>query len=211
MGAEFSFLLGTLLLLLLAAPFFQEHHLGNLIFDGLLTLVLLSGVATVSERRFPMAIGLTLALPVIAARWLAYFAPNRLIVQIGMVCALVYLAYVAVIILTHIMRQRDISRDLVVGSLCVYLLLGLSWAFAFGLLEDLRPGSFHWPAAERVHPFFDMIYYSLVTLTTVGYGDITPLSAVARSLSMVEAVIGQFYLTVLVARLVGLRITQQAR
>jgi hypothetical protein len=82
------------------------------------------------------------------------------------------------------------------------------WAFTFDLLESLRPGSFQVTAnpsqGTRVH----FVYYSFVTITTVGYGDILPVSLTARSLSILEMVVGQIYLIVLIARLVGINITQ---
>lgn len=209
MEMEFSFLLISLLLLLIVAPFFGGHHLGMLVLDGVLTIVLLSSMAAVSKDRRSLMIGLLLAIPALAARWLAYVAPGPVVEWGGMLCGMGFFAYTGIIILGHVLRQREVTRDLVAGALCVYLLLGLSWAFAFALLEFLHPGSFRMPTQEQGHGLFDMIYYSLVTLTTVGYGDITPVTPPARGLSTVEAVVGQFYLTVLVARLVGLRISQQ--
>ena len=95
------------------------------------------------------------------------------------------------------------------------MLVGLAWAFLFSLLEVLQPGSFNLPelsaepldlAAMEVRRLSVFMYYSLVTLTTLGYGDITPVTPLARNLAAFEAVMGQLYIAILVARLVGLHI-----
>lgn len=210
MGARFSFLLASLLMLLIVAPFFGEHRLSAVALDGFLTLVLLLAMAAVSHSRLTLLAGLVLAIPALGARWLSYLTSHPVVEWGGMLCWMGFLAYTGIIILGHVLRQREVTRDLVAGSLCVYILLGLSWAFAYALLEFLHPGSFHMPAQDQGYSLFDMLYYSLVTLTTVGYGDISPVTHPARGLSTAEAVVGQFYLTVLVARLVGLHISQQS-
>jgi len=101
------------------------------------------------------------------------------------------------------------------GALSVYLLLGYFWSIVFTILETLQPGSFNLAlggaeaAGSRAEIFKQLLYYSYITLSTLGYGDITPLSAGARSLAALEALTGQIYLAVLVARLVGLQISQR--
>ena len=94
------------------------------------------------------------------------------------------------------------------------MLVALAWAMLFSLLELLQPGSFNFPdmPAEGHHLILSrLIYYSYVSITTVGYGDITPKSFPARSLSNVEAIMGQIYMTVLVVRLVSLQITSSSK
>ncbi len=97
------------------------------------------------------------------------------------------------------------------GSLSVYLLLGLLWAFAFALLESAVPGSFS--GIERGMGFTDykrFFGFSFVTLTTLGYGNVVPLTPRADALAVAEAIVGQIYLTVLVARLVALNLIHGA-
>jgi hypothetical protein len=99
---------------------------------------------------------------------------------------------------------NDISLNRIVGAICVYLLLGVMWSIAYTVLEFSQPGSFK-GLTELLSPLWspDWIYYSFVTITTLGYGDITPLTQSARSLSFLEAIVGQFYIAVLVAGLVS--------
>jgi hypothetical protein len=102
-----------------------------------------------------------------------------------------------------------VTADKIYGALCVYLLIGLTWGFMFLTLEGVQPGSFSLGQGQPNGIAKDpatLVYFSFVTLSTVGYGDITPLSPPARSLAFMEAIIGQIYLAVLVARLVGLHI-----
>ena len=114
------------------------------------------------------------------------------------------------LILTHVLRDEEVSREKIFGALSVYLLLGVIWAMLFIMMDSLVPGSFRY-GQERVLTEAQMVYYSFVTLTTLGYGDIVPVSPTARSLATLEALTGQLYLTVLVARLVGLHITHASR
>lgn len=106
------------------------------------------------------------------------------------------------------------SIDSLFGAVCAYLLIGVAWGTAYSLAEAARPGSFY-ADDETSAAIHDeslrepvLIYYSFITLTTVGYGDITPASSAARTLTWLEGMTGQFYIGVLVAALVGLRITQ---
>ena len=102
-------------------------------------------------------------------------------------------------------RPGPVTRQRIQGSVAIYLLLGLTWASAYELLHILRPGA--WTGAASEAPISQTwIYYSFVTLTTMGYGDITPVHPVARSLAILEAVTGQLYLAITLARLVALHI-----
>ena len=101
------------------------------------------------------------------------------------------------------------TADKIYGALCVYLLIGLTWGFMFLTLEGVQPGSFSLGQGQPTRIDKDpaaLVYFSFITLSTVGYGDITPLSPPARAFAFMEAIIGQIYLAVLVARLVGLHI-----
>ena len=93
--------------------------------------------------------------------------------------------------------------------MCAYFMIGFGWGFIYRLTEHITPGSFKIATANEI-AFSDYSYYSFVTLTTLGYGDITPLTHAAQMLSVLEAAIGQFYLAVLIAGLVGKYIAQKA-
>ena len=118
----------------------------------------------------------------------------------------------------HAVAGGRVTGDRISAAICVYLLMGFLWAYVYGLIESLSPGSFKLLPVE-IQPgegalvasfpgreFSQLVYFSFVTITTLGYGDITPANPLTRVLTTVEALMGQIYLVVLVARLVGLHI-----
>ncbi|MFH1984236.1 MAG: ion channel [Pseudomonadota bacterium] len=107
-------------------------------------------------------------------------------------------------IVRHILKIDRVTFEQVCGTLCVYMLIGLIWAEAYSLIGILLADQF----SAKASGLGDYLYFSFVTLTTLGYGDIIPVGPVARSFAVVEAIIGQFFLAVLVARQVGLYISQ---
>ena len=121
---------------------------------------------------------------------------------------------VGLLILVDVLAAKQIVFDMVCGALCVFVLFGMCWANVYTLLELLAPGSFaidfaRYHVDAAADPFAAagvFTYYSFVTLTTVGYGDIVPASATARWLVWLEAVFGQFYMAVFVSRLIGLKV-----
>jgi hypothetical protein len=127
---------------------------------------------------------------------------------VGKIFGVFFVAYTIVIILSFIIREREVTRDVIYASIVVYLLIGVMWAFIYSAIEILQPGSFKIVEGHFNEGSLLFLYYSFVTLTTLGYGDMTPLTEVASSFSLLEAVIGQIYLTVLIAMLVGVYISQ---
>jgi voltage-gated potassium channel len=187
-------------------------------FDGLLAVLLASVFLVVLDKRRQRTIGLCLGIPALVTNWLHYLQPARWDVATELLyhaftCA--FFLYAAVTILGTIFRRRDVTVDAVLGAVCGYLITGAAFANLYTAIELLQPGSFsinsgiiaqldNWHSRR-----FLFGYFSLVTLTTMGYGDITPLSPSAASLSWLEAVVGQFYMAVVVAQLVGIRIGQR--
>jgi voltage-gated potassium channel len=107
-----------------------------------------------------------------------------------------------------------VSGDAIFGTVCGYLLLGIVWSLLYSAVETASPGSFAVPApggadvAAARPDRGTLSYYSFITLATVGYGDVTPLTPLARTLAWIEAITGQFYLAILVAGFVGFKVTQ---
>ena len=132
--------------------------------------------------------------------------------EIATLCILLDASFLCVatgVLLVQLFRTTEVDADMLVGSFCIYLLLGMIFAFAY-LFLDATGDAFRYISeaehGEGKSAFRDLMYYSYVTLTTLGYGDIVPISAPAKALAVFEAVCGQFYLAVLVARLLGLHI-----
>jgi hypothetical protein len=137
-------------------------------------------------------------------------APNIELFTWNAVLMLIFLIFATGIVLSRVFQKGRITHYRIQGAIAVYLLLGLIWGIAYLLVELQAPGSFNMGiASDRSQLSSEMMYHSLVTLTTVGYGDITPLSAAARNLSNLEGLVGQLYPVILIARLVSLEITQR--
>ena len=127
----------------------------------------------------------------------------------GHVCAVLFLLGASALIVKSLFSARTLTFDSILGAVCGYLFLGLAWAVLYALIEEFRPGSFAISpklvtGGEVARPLPSVLtYFSFVTLTTVGYGDINPVSPAARTLAWMEALTGQFYLAVIVAGLVS--------
>ena len=120
------------------------------------------------------------------------------------------LSLTVVLIIFHVLRAERITSQKIYGALSAYLLIGFVWALLFMILEFLIPGSFRMGQQKDLLTS-QMFYYSFVTLTTLGYGDVVPILPAARSMAALEALTGQLYLVVVVARLVALHITHTSQ
>jgi hypothetical protein len=202
-------LLMALLALLLLYPFFAGSVMAHAFWDICSSAILLLGVYAISHVRRHLVIALVLAIAVLGTKWSAYVIDNKRLLLVNYGLAAIFFIFTACLLLGDVLRKGAVTADKIYGALCVYLLIGLTWGFMFLTLEGFQPGSFLVGQARLSGIEKDpatLVYFSFVTLSTVGYGDITPLSPPARSFAFMEAIIGQIYLAVLVARLVGLHI-----
>jgi hypothetical protein len=196
----------VLVLNILVSPFFDQHHSGFLIQTMLLTLILLSAILYIGGRLRAL-VGAALVAPAAIAEWLNYWQPDLLIWVLARGVGLVFIAFVFVELLRFVMRAPRVDSEVLCAAVAAYLLSGLAWSFAYGLLDRLDPHSFVFavgPTSSHSMNGFTGLYFSFVTLSTVGYGDIVPASGLARMLAMVEAMFGMFYVALLIARLVSL-------
>ena len=177
--------------------------------DILFAAILISGLWAVSQKRGVFIMALLMAIPALVLGWVTDLAELPLLRTLSRLFLAIFFSIMLVSLLSHIRRAKEITADLVMGAASTYFLVGLFWAFIFFFIETVSPGSFRLEGSAADMES-QLIYYSFVTLTTVGYGDITAVSMIARSYSVLEAVTGQLYLTVLVAGLVGLHISQAA-
>jgi len=197
-------LLIALALLFFFFPFVEEVQGGDLIVSLLLSLVLLSAVLAVSDRRSVLLIALVLAIPAIAGRWINHFRPDLVHPAVFLTAALVLVAFVVVNLLRFVWRAPSVNIEVLCASISAYLMLGLMWTMAYWLVDQLTPGAFAFNAGPRSMNGFNGFYFSFITLSTVGYGDITPVSRIARWLAAMEAMTGLLYVAILISRLVGL-------
>lgn len=211
---NFFYLLFSLLLLLLLAPLFEETFIGFITVDIGYSAVLLAAVYAVSEKKRLFTLALVLVVPIIVARWSNHFLNNDSLALVSNSLTLVFFVFIVYAMLSHVLRDEKVTADKIYGALSVYLLIGVTWALLFTVIEGIRPQSFlfeHTQITSISEYIPHFIYYSFVTLTTLGYGDIIPITPFAKSLSYMEAVTGQMYVAVLIARLVGLHIVHSMK
>lgn len=207
-------LLVSILFLFVITPIVAVFRSGVLIVNAIAALVLIAASYALSEhRRLLIASVMLSGLSIIATGlllltgklWAAVFSHS---------CVIVLITFFSVTILGYVLQGTRVTMDKIFAAICVYLLIGYAWTFAYALVDDLQPGSFVAQSATPPNDYdriLEMRYFSFTTLTTVGYGDIVPHSSAARTLAALEGVAGQIYLTVLIARLVGLHIVHAHR
>ena len=200
-------LLIALALLFFFFPFVEEIKDGDIIVSLLLSLVLLSAILAVASRGRTLTVALLLAIPAVAGRWLNHFQPHFLPPAIFLVAGIGLVAFVVVNLLGFVLRAPSVDVEVLCASISAYLMLGLIWTMAYWLVASVTPTAFAFNTATGTKESmegFNAFYFSFVTLSTVGYGDITPVSKVARMLAATEAMTVLLYVAVLIARLVGL-------
>jgi hypothetical protein len=209
---RFTVVLAAQLLILVLAPILQhEAHpaLSRMLgFVGLFVPVLAVAVAGDVGRPRRIAIGLAILCALTSADSLTGIiqlpAPARI------ATVLVFLAYTTSRLMLGVVRSRNVTADVIAGALASYMMVGLTWAFAYGILETVQPGSIHGLAEGNASlDFPTLMYFSYITLLTIGYGDITPLSAVARMMAVLEGLLGMTFTTIIMAVLVAAHLRGQ--
>jgi hypothetical protein len=175
---------------------------------------MLSALSTVVRSRKDFLVATTVLILGLVPQWIEGLGFGHLHMFGRMLIAL-FLLYVCVLTLRMVLTAGSVTLEVILAALCVYLLLGFIWAIGFQLVEYFDPGSFSIPeemlegAMSRQRAIGSALsYFSYVTITTLGYGDITPVAPLARSLATVEGIIGQIYLVTLIARLVSMETVQ---
>lgn len=202
------------LLLFVVYPFFDVRGIGKYIIELLLSLVLISGTFAV-ERRNLRRIALTLMVVSLLTRWATYVHPSRDLVLVATSLGIVFFTFAIVVVLGRVFAAGPVTRYRVEGAVAVYLLVALTFGSVYALIVQIDPNAFSIDLAAlggTPREIYDssvaeLTYFSFVTLTTVGYGDVTPVNEVAKQFAVLEGLIGQLYPAVLLARLVSMQIT----
>ena len=169
--------------------------------------MLISAVFAVASRRSTLIIALLLAIPALVGRWINYFQPELVPPAIFLTAGLALIAFVVANLLRFVLRAPSVNGDVLCASISAYLMLGLLWTLAYWLVDQWNQEAFSFSTTngtKETMAGFNAFYFSFITLSTVGYGDITPVSKVARMLAATEAMTGLLYVAVLISRLVSL-------
>jgi hypothetical protein len=203
-GRGLSIFLAALVAMIIVPAIVPVGLLGRLLVDALVSLMLVSGAAAVADRRRTVLIVSVIAAAALLMRWASWLFPAAGLAIWREISTLATLATLSGVVLALVLRPGRITTRRIEGAIAVYLLLGFTWAQMYELVSLWHPGAFAGVVEGRdSNPW---TYYSFVTLTTMGYGDIMPIHPLARALAVLEALTGQLYLAILLARLVSLEI-----
>jgi len=206
-----SVLLGLLLLVVfIIYPMGGHGPIAATVRQFFLSLVLISGAVLIARNRKALGVVGALALVTAAAGWLRLGSTDLWVAVLSLVMWVIFLVLLAVAILFRVFEEGEINVHRIQGAVAVYLLLGVIWSGCYRLVLVADPSAFNFPSVSDEGSLMSkLVYFSFVTLTTVGYGDITAVDTGARSLAMLEALTGQLFPAVLIARLVSMEVSHR--
>jgi hypothetical protein len=200
--------LAALVVLMVTLPVVEHFDPTDFSETILLMPVLISAVLAVGAQRRNLLIGIVLVVPAIAGKWLLTFASdhqfNHALFVIPFGLGVLFVAFVIWHLLQFILRSPRVDAEVMCAGIGAYLMLGLLWMLGYTLIWRINPGAFSFSAGPAAMKGSTALYFSFITLTTVGYGDIAPVSRVARMLASAEAMTGTLFLAVMISRLVSL-------
>ncbi len=201
-----TYLLLLLIGLILLYPYLEEDIYGRALIGIVFSAVLIVGAYATKPSAWGLALRLGLALFAIGFQCAALWMNSVAYLVIAGLFFAIFLFVAITGVLRYVLRHGAITADKLHGALAGYIMLAFAWAFVYALTERAHPGSFGPAQLDFAQPgtFFKLVYFSLTTLTTTGYGDFIPLTNQARSIVMVQEFMGVFYVGVLIARLAGL-------
>lgn len=204
----YATLLVVLLILIVVSPLVPIDR-SAFVIELLFDLVLLTGVYSIGpgRHRWPF---LVLTVLTLGIRWSEELMDDGVLDVVALGITTVWLVYAVCVIVMHLFQQREVTLNTIFGAVVTYLLAAVAFGMLFQIIELQSPGSFRGISdatiAHRNELTSEMMYFSLVCLTTMGYGDVVPVSSLARPIAVLEGVFGQLYLAVMIARLVGLHL-----
>ncbi|HSO19835.1 MAG TPA: DUF1345 domain-containing protein [Desulfosarcina sp.] len=200
-------LLVCMLALIIFYPLFEKS--GSIVRDLLLTAIFFSGIFALDFSDQSLRVLLPLGALSAGATWTNHFSDNELVHLVDFVATFSMLVAIVVLMIRHIARSRNVTPTIILSAINGYLLLGLLSAVLLGIADAVHAFTAPAGAPGIVFPgqgrpaFNDYVYFGFVTLTTLGYGDVTPVSHLSRSMAILIALTGQLYMTILIAMLVG--------
>lgn len=210
---RFAILLACLLMLFVVHPMLPTSPDGEapLALDTALSVVLLAALWSLKWRRSAMLVAMVVMAATLTVVWIAHAAPSRPTILLALSSALGILSFTAGSLLWHVVRERDVRADTILGGVCVYFLLGGAWSLIYAMLETLHPGSLVSSMGAMLGPeqrgtllVRDLLYYSVDVLTTIGPQDVHAVSNAARAWTGLEAMMGQLFLVIFISRMVSL-------
>jgi len=191
----------------------SEFGFGRLLARFFFSLIIVAGVLTTFKQRWLHSLAIVLAAAILVLNWMEEIRPGGAVSILNASLGLIYLGFLLAMVVGQVFGEGPVTGHRIRGAVVIYLLLGAVWALFYQVVAMTIPGAFRLPegvsgsdsdALQRL-----MTYFSFITLTTTGYGDITPVHPLARTLAMCEALVGQLYPAITLARLVSLAVMHQ--
>ncbi|WP_319643024.1 potassium channel family protein [Methanovulcanius yangii] len=206
---RFLFLLASLILIIFVYPFAESFDTGGLILRVLTTAIIILSVYALLDVKRHFIIAVLLLIPTVVMSWAEYLGQETAFIStFALLTNMAFFLFVTLIILHRILTTRIVTKDTIYGAICVYFLFAYLWGALYLFTALTVPGSFatFYPdtAVLPTIGFGEAMYFSFVTIATLGYGDIIPVGNVSRSLAMLEAATGVLFVATFVARLVAL-------
>ena len=208
---RFLILLVLILFTIVLTPFLDMFIETRILMDVFLTIIFIAIILAIRSKRSQLIIASFLALPLTISTWSFYFVQLTTISLLTAIFGALFFGDTVINILIIVVKSEEVTRETIFAAVVAYLLIALMWAFLYMILEMVVPGSFFVPEMSVRSGNMQFEYFSFVTITTLGYGDIIPLSNRASALALLEALIGQIYLVVLVAWLVGMHVSKRSK
>jgi len=212
---KYLFLLLSLLFFFITSSLISDAMQAKIILGILFSIILVFSTYIIYREKYLLYAAATAAVLTFISSWIStFFQANHYFLLFNYSISTIFFLFITVMILSYVMRDKVISSATLYGAICGYLLIGLSWSFLYLIVSSFDPNAFNVFENRQVSLFTelkDYIYYSFVCLSTLGFGDLVPRSDIARTLSWMEAITGQIYLTVWIARLVGIHVAQQGQ
>ncbi len=205
-GHKFSLLFLFLLASLIFYPYVQSSGFSYFAFRVLGSAAIVVAVYAIRLRRTLLVVALVLAVPALLERMLLRQPDAGVLSILNVTLSFVFDVFIVVVIFHRVFTNAQPNSETVFGALCIYLLVGFTFASLYGMVAAIQPRAFYLDPVTNLHNIpnrFDFIYYSFATLTSLGATGIAAVSAPARSLSVIEAILGVLYLAVLIARLMS--------
>jgi len=208
---RFLFLIVLIVALIVLGPFVEGFMGLSLFMDLLFSIIFITTIYAASQKKSHIIIAVILVIPTLLALWSEDIPISNTLVTIGYICGLILFAFAVISILIYVFSAQVVTRQTISAAIVVYLLIALMWTFIYRLMEILYPASFAIAHAKLEDAANLFLYFSFVTITTLGYGDITPIGNQVIALAVLEAITGQIYLVVVVAWFVGMYVSKKSK
>lgn len=207
---RFLILIGLLIGLLVIAPIIDQFVAIRFFLNLFLTLITAAMLNFLQASKKQFYFSLLLAFVVLLSAWIQHVYSNTTIEALGMITGVVFCWMLLKQLFDYILESIDVTREVIYAAILLYLMAALMWSFGYSFLFLVDHGSFHIPESYGMVNLLTFQYFSIVTITTLGYGDILPVSTVAKAFSSLEAFAGQIYLVIVVAWLVGMHVSKKS-